>query len=144
MKSITCPAHGNHFWKSFLCMLNHNFYRNICKGCSAPQMRQDLDQYSHRNGTAIKHKKVISECRNSDSQISGFVISSLKNIQDSWGIFYQERKYNIILLFFTCEKTVGLCYIIILTKLYIPYREFGVVGIYKNRRKSKWKVDYKS
>ena len=57
-------------------MLNHNFYRNIRKGYYAPQMRQVLDKYSHRNGTAIKHKKAISEYRNSDFQISGFTISS--------------------------------------------------------------------
>ena len=34
-------------------------------------------------------KKVISECRNSDFQISGFVISSLKNIQrNAQSMFY--------------------------------------------------------
>ena len=49
--------YGNHFLDSLLCILNHNFYRNICKGCYAPQMRQGLDKYSHRNGTVIKHKK---------------------------------------------------------------------------------------
>ena len=57
MKSITCPAYGNHFLDSLFCILNHNFYRNICKGCYAPQMRQGLDKYSYRNGTVIKHKK---------------------------------------------------------------------------------------
>ena len=40
---------GNHFLDSLLCILNHNFYRDICKGCSTPQMRQGLDKYSHRN-----------------------------------------------------------------------------------------------
>ena len=55
--TITCPAYGNHFLDSLLCILNHNFYRNIRKGCYAPQMRQGLDKYSHRNGTVIKHKK---------------------------------------------------------------------------------------
>ena len=49
--------YGNHFLDSLLCILNHNFYRNIRKGCYAPQMRQGLDKYSHRNGTVIKHKK---------------------------------------------------------------------------------------
>ena len=73
--------YGNHFLDSLLCILNHNFYRNICKDCYAPQMRQGLDKYSHRNGTIIKQKKAISEYRNSDFQISGFAISSRKNIQ---------------------------------------------------------------
>lgn len=41
--------YGNHFLDSLLCILNHNFYRDICKGCYAPQMRQGLDKYSHRN-----------------------------------------------------------------------------------------------
>ena len=68
--------YGNHFLDSLLCILNHNFYRNIRKGCYAPQMRQGLDKYSHRNRTVIKHKKVISEYRNPDFQIYGFAISS--------------------------------------------------------------------
>ena len=72
--------YGNHFLDSLLCILNHNFYRNIRKGCYAPQMRQGLDKYSHRNRTVIKHKKVISEYRNPDFQIYGFAISSRKNI----------------------------------------------------------------
>lgn len=43
---------------SFLCILSHNVYRNIRKGCCyAPQMRQDLDKYSHRNVIVIKHQK---------------------------------------------------------------------------------------
>ena len=45
-------------------------------------MRQGLDKYSYRNGTVIKHKKTISEYRNSDFHISGFAISSRKNIQN--------------------------------------------------------------
>ena len=45
------------FLDSLLCILNHNFYRNICKGCYALQMQQGLDKHSHRNGTVIKHKK---------------------------------------------------------------------------------------
>ena len=49
--------YGNHFLDSLLCIPNDNFYRNIRKGCYAPQMRQGLDKYSHRNGTVIKHKK---------------------------------------------------------------------------------------
>ena len=51
------------------------------KGCYAPQMRQGLDEYSHRNGHVIKHQKAISEYRNSDFQISGLEISTRKNIQ---------------------------------------------------------------
>ena len=39
----------NHFLDSLLCILNHNFYKDICKGCYAPQMRQGFDKYSHRN-----------------------------------------------------------------------------------------------
>lgn len=49
--------YGNHFLESFLCILDHNFYENIGKGCSAPQMRQGLDQYPHRNIYMVKHKK---------------------------------------------------------------------------------------
>jgi len=49
--------YGNHFLDSLLYILNHNFYKNIRKGCYALQMRQGLDKYSHRNGTVIKHKK---------------------------------------------------------------------------------------
>lgn len=49
--------YGNHFLDSFFCILNHNFYRNIRKGCYAPHMRQGLVKYSYRNETVIKHKK---------------------------------------------------------------------------------------
>ena len=55
--------YGNHFLDSLLCILNHNFYKNIRKGCYTST------------------KKAISEYQNSDFQISGFVISSRKNIQ---------------------------------------------------------------
>ena len=72
--------YGNHFLYSLLCIPNHNFYENIGKGCYAPQMRQGLDEYSHRNGHVIKHQKAISEYWNSDFQISGLEISIRKNI----------------------------------------------------------------
>ena len=49
--------YGNHFLDSLLCIPNDNFYRNIRKGCYAPQMRQGLDKYFYRNGHIIKHKK---------------------------------------------------------------------------------------
>lgn len=49
--------YGNRFLRLLLCILDHNFYRHIRKGCIAPQMRQGLDKYSHRNTTVIKHKK---------------------------------------------------------------------------------------
>ena len=49
--------YGNHFLDLILCIPNHNFYENISKGCYAPQMRQGLDKYPHRNGHVIKHKK---------------------------------------------------------------------------------------
>lgn len=83
---IRCPDYcevwwyGNHFLDSHLCILNYNFYENIRKGCCVPQMRQGLDEYSHRNEHVIKHKKAISEYWNSDFQISRFEISSRKNI----------------------------------------------------------------
>lgn len=80
-------------WKSLLCMQNHNFCRNICKSCSAPQMRQDLDQYSHRNGTTIKQKK-------GDFQIPGFVISSLKNTHWYWtASSSDQQKVNGLIAF---------------------------------------------
>ena len=49
--------YGNHFLDSLLCILNHNFYRDICKGCYAPQMRQGLDKYSHRNRNCNQAQK---------------------------------------------------------------------------------------
>ena len=49
--------YGNHFLASLLCIPKYNFYENISKGCYAPQMRQGLDKYPHRNGHVIKHKK---------------------------------------------------------------------------------------
>ncbi len=53
--------YGNHFLDSLLCIPNDNFYRNIRKGCYAPQMRQGLDKYFYRNGHIIKHKKGDSQ-----------------------------------------------------------------------------------
>ena len=40
--------YGNHFLASLLCIPKYNFYENISKGCYAPQMRQGLDNYSHK------------------------------------------------------------------------------------------------
>lgn len=49
--------YGNHFLDSLLCILYHNFYRDICKGFYAPQMRQGLDKYSHRNRNCNQAQK---------------------------------------------------------------------------------------
>lgn len=49
--------YGNHFLDSLLCILNHNFYRDICKGCYAPQIWQGLDKYSHRNRNCNQAQK---------------------------------------------------------------------------------------
>ena len=38
-------------------MIEITGYENIGKGCYAQQMQQVLDEYSHRNGHIIKHKK---------------------------------------------------------------------------------------
>ena len=54
---LAVRRYGNHFLDSLLCILNHNFYRDICKGCYAPQMRQGLDKYSHRNRNCNQAQK---------------------------------------------------------------------------------------
>lgn len=71
----------NHFLEPLLCILNHNFYRNIRKGCYAPQMRQSFDKYSHRPRTVIKRRKVLPEYRNPDFKSYKFAISDHRNIQ---------------------------------------------------------------
>ena len=89
--------YGNPFLDSLLCIRNHNFYRNICKGCYAQQMRQGLDQYSYRNGTVIRHKKDdfrVLELRfpgfwNHGSKCSGIIRVFVKsNIIISLAIYY--------------------------------------------------------
>ena len=42
---------------SLLCLWKFNFYRNLCKDCFAPLLRQGLDKDSGRNRSIIKHKK---------------------------------------------------------------------------------------
>lgn len=103
--------YGNHFLDLFLCILDNNFYENIGKGCYAPQMRQGLDQYPHRNEYTVKHKKGDFEYRNSDFQISGFVISSRKNIQpratggwQHYDTFKQKFAEYIKILFTEIDK----------------------------------------
>lgn len=44
-------------------------------------MRQGFDEYSHRNEYIVKHQKAIPKYQYSDSPISGFMISTRKNIQ---------------------------------------------------------------
>lgn len=73
--------YGNHFLDLLICIPDHNFYENICKDCYTPQMRQGFDEYSHRNEYIVKHQKAIPKYQYSDSPISGFMISTRKNIQ---------------------------------------------------------------
>lgn len=74
--------YGNRFLDSLLCIQNHNFYRDICKGCYAPQMRQGLDKYSYRNRNCNQAQKVISGYRNPDSKFTDlrFRVTRIFNI----------------------------------------------------------------
>lgn len=77
--------YGNHFLDSFLCILDHNFYENISKGCYAPQMRQGLDQYPHRNVYMTKHKKGdfrVLELRFPKFRICDFESQEYSRVQD--------------------------------------------------------------
>ena len=80
--------YGNHFLDSLLCIPNHNFYENISKGCYAPQMRQGLDKYSHRNATVIKHKK--GEFRVPELRFPNFRICDFELQEYSTCILYSK------------------------------------------------------
>ncbi|MGN8946543.1 hypothetical protein ACTNEF_15930 [Bariatricus sp. HCP28S3_E4] len=76
-----------------LCIPNHNFYENISKGCYAPQMRQGLDKYPHRNGHVIKHKK--DDFRVTELRFPNFRIRDFEPQEYSIGESEQNESINV-------------------------------------------------